>query len=46
MPELDAHDEGAGREQPEPNWRLLYAVVLGELLALILLFYAFTRIFS
>ena len=43
---MAAHDETPGGERPEPNWLLLYAVVAGELLALILLFYAFTRTFS
>lgn len=30
----------------EPNWRLMYAIVLGELALLVLLFTIFTRTFS
>jgi hypothetical protein len=30
----------------EPNWRLIYAAVLGELTLLILIFYAFTKAFA
>jgi len=30
----------------EPNWRLIYAAVLGELTILILIFYAFTKAFA
>ena len=36
-------------EEPPPigrSWRVLYAVVIGNLALLILLFYAFTRAFS
>ena len=36
-------------EEPPPigrSWRVLYAVVLGNLALLILLFYAFTKAFS
>lgn len=37
-----------GEEQPPigGSWRVLYAVVIGNLALLILLFYAFTRAFS
>jgi hypothetical protein len=37
-----------GEEQPPigRSWRVLYAVVIGNLALLILLFYAFTRAFS
>ena len=30
----------------EPNWRLIYAAVLGELALLIIIFYAFTKAFA
>jgi hypothetical protein len=30
----------------EPNWRLIYSAVLGELALLILIFYAFTKAFA
>jgi hypothetical protein len=30
----------------EPNWRLIYAAVLGELTILIVIFYAFTKAFA
>jgi hypothetical protein len=30
----------------EPNWRLIYAAVLGELAILIAIFYAFTKAFA
>ncbi|MEA2325840.1 MAG: hypothetical protein QOE68_799 [Thermoanaerobaculia bacterium] len=30
----------------EPNWRLIYAAVLGELTILIIIFYAFTKAFA
>jgi hypothetical protein len=30
----------------EPNWRLIYAAVLGELAILIVIFYAFTKAFA
>ncbi len=36
-------------EEPPPiggSWRVLYAVVIGNLVLLILLFYAFTKAFS
>ena len=37
-----------GEEQPPigGSWRVLYAIVIGNLVLLILLFYAFTRAFS
>jgi hypothetical protein len=37
-----------GEEQPPigRSWRVLYAIVIGNLALLILLFYAFTRAFS
>ena len=37
-----------GEERPPigGSWRVLYAVVIGNLALLILLFYAFTRAFS
>jgi hypothetical protein len=37
-----------GEEQPPigRSWRVLYAVVIGNLALLILLFYVFTRAFS
>jgi len=37
-----------GEEQPPfgGSWRILYAIVIGNLVVLILLFYAFTRAFS
>jgi hypothetical protein len=37
-----------GEEQPPfgGSWRVLYAVVIGNLVLLILLFYAFTKAFS
>jgi hypothetical protein len=38
-----------GDEDPPPiggSWRVLYAIVLLNLIVLILLFYAFTRAFS
>jgi hypothetical protein len=31
---------------PSPNWRLIYALVLGELAATIVIFYIFTRVFA
>ena len=43
---MPANDGNRDREKPEPRWSLLYALVAGELLALIVLFYAFTRAFS
>ena len=30
----------------EPNWPLLYAAVIGELVILIIVFYAFTKAFA
>ncbi|MEK6371079.1 MAG: hypothetical protein AABO58_00100 [Acidobacteriota bacterium] len=30
----------------EPNWRLLYSLVIGELILTIALFYAFTKVFA
>ncbi|HEV7485020.1 MAG TPA: hypothetical protein VGQ65_05020 [Thermoanaerobaculia bacterium] len=30
----------------EPNWRLIYTAVLGELTILIIIFYAFTKAFA
>ena len=30
----------------QPNWRLIYAAVLGELTILIIIFYAFTKAFA
>ena len=36
-------------EEPPPvgrSWRVLYAIVIGNLVLLILLFYAFTKAFS
>jgi len=30
----------------EPNWRLIYAAVLGELTLLVIIFYAFTKAFA
>ena len=37
-----------GEEQPPfgGSWRVLYAIVIGNLALLILLFYAFTKAFS
>lgn len=37
-----------GEEEPPfgGSWRVLYAIVIGNLVVLILLFYAFTRAFS
>ena len=37
-----------GEEEPPfgGSWRVLYAIVIGNLVLLILLFYAFTRAFS
>jgi len=37
-----------GEDEPPfgGSWRVLYAVVIGNLVVLILLFYAFTRAFS
>lgn len=41
----------ASRELPpasphEPNWPLLYSLVIGELVVTIALFYAFTKVFE
>lgn len=30
----------------EPNWRLLYALVIGELAVTIVIFYIFTKVFA
>ena len=43
------HRTAPDAEEPPPigrSWRVLYAVVIGNLALLILLFYAFTRAFS
>jgi len=43
------HPTAPDGEEPPPigrSWRVLYAVVIGNLALLILLFYAFTRAFS
>lgn len=42
-----AGDDGAGERPPiGGSWRVLYALVIANLAALIALFYAFTRAFS
>lgn len=46
--ERQTEPEPDGEERPPigGSWRVLYAVVIGNLALLILLFYAFTRAFS
>ena len=45
--ELNAPTPDTRQPTPrEPNWRLLYAAVLGELTILIIIFYAFTKAFA
>ncbi len=48
MKETEHKTAADGEEQPPigGSWRVLYAVVIGNLALLILLFYAFTRAFS
>jgi hypothetical protein len=41
--------DSANGQQPtanEPRWQMLYALILGELAATILVFYAFTKLFE
>jgi len=48
-PELQALDEEHGPQDPPPflrKWSNLYAIVIGELIVLILLFYWFTISYS
>jgi len=43
------HQSAPEREEQPPiggSWRVLYAVVIGNLVLLIILFYVFTRAFS
>jgi hypothetical protein len=49
--ELPAGGEASTPHTPlptprEPNWRLIYAAVLGELVTLIIISYAFTKAFA
>jgi hypothetical protein len=45
--ELNAPTPDARLPTPhEPNWRLIYGAVLGELTILIIIFYAFTKAFA
>ena len=48
MRETEQETAPDGEEQPPigGSWRVLYAIVIGNLVLLILLFYAFTRAFS
>ena len=48
MKETEQKTTPDGEEQPPfgGSWRVLYAIVIGHLALLILLFYAFTRAFS
>lgn len=48
-PEPPASGQAPDNRQPRTdnlNWPLLYAVVIGELVILILVFYAFTKAFA
>jgi hypothetical protein len=45
----DVHPTTPDGEEPPPivgSWRVIYAVVIGNLALLIILFYVFTRVFS
>jgi hypothetical protein len=44
-PNLLKHTDDVGADSPR-SWRGLYALVLGELIVLIVLFYVFTKVFE
>ena len=48
MKETEQQTTPDGEEKPPfgGSWRVLYAIVIGNLVLLILLFYAFTKAFS
>jgi len=48
MKETEQQSAPEGEEEPPfgGSWRVLYAIVIGNLVLLILLFYAFTKAFS
>jgi hypothetical protein len=46
LAEKDGSANGQRPTANEPNWRLIYALVIGELILTIAIFYAFTRAFS